>query len=194
MADLYLEKMLLKGHQTLGFIHNDRGHRHMHLVINRVSKKRNVLFDDSFVGKRSSKAADEIAIEMKLKRAKVIGIQNRKEKDATTNKAKPEKTVGSKQKFRADLERIMAQGHQDITSYLKAVEEDGYKVSIYLDKETGKPRGYGVGRDGAFMDASEIDRKLTISKLSFGGNKEVLEKAKRPEHNIIEQQKQGRRR
>ena len=57
-----------------------------------------------------------------------------------------------------------------ITEYLKAIESAGYEVRLHRDKITGSLRGYGLTKDGTYMDASAIDKKFTIKNLSFVGH------------------------
>jgi hypothetical protein len=68
----YFEQMNLEEHQAIGFIHSDKEHRHLHLVINKVNERTLKQYNDSFIGKRTQKAADKIAEKMGLIRAMEI--------------------------------------------------------------------------------------------------------------------------
>lgn len=194
MAKLFLEKMDLKENQAIAFIHTDKEHPHAHFIINRVNENDFGLYNDSFIGKKTSRIADEIAQTMGLARARQIGQQN-KEREKLANQIgalpTPEKLVGSKQIFKAFLEEISNQDHTDISSYFKAIESAGYALRLYKNKDTGELRGYRISKNGTFMDASAIDKKFTIKNLSFGIEKqEQVEKiVKKPTLKIDDLQK-----
>lgn len=169
MAEFFLEKLNLDKHQAIGFIHSDKGHQHAHFIINRINDKDFSLYNDSYIGKKTSKAADEIAVTMGLIRAREIeAIKNQRGKIVELPIMK--KPIGSKQLFKAALEEIVKQGHRDIKKYFKAIEDAGYEVRLHRDKVTVALRGYGIAKDGTYMDASAIDKKFTIRNLFFDSN------------------------
>lgn len=176
IANRYLSLMRLKEHQAIGFIHNDKEHRHLHLVINKVRSSNVKLYHDGFIGKRTQKAADSIAIQMKLIRAKEIMRQNneRKKKVANIDKDAQEfnietisKPIGSKQLFKQQLNNILqGQTLNSVEEYFTEVKKQGFKIYLYHNKDTKELRGYGIEKNNTKMDASTIDKKFTLTKLS----------------------------
>lgn len=171
----YLHKMNLPEHQAIGFLHQDKMHRHLHMVINRVSEKDFSLYNDSFISKKTEKIADEIAREMGLQRAKQVMLQNqlyslrRKEvaDKRLQEKTNPEKPKGAKMEFQHDMENALASGVMSLEQLFNTLKNYGYVIHRYYNRETGLLRGYALERNGTRMDASSINRKYSISQLTF---------------------------
>ena len=177
IADKYLMNMNMHGLQAIGFLHEDKDHKHLHLVINKVKEDNFKLFHDNYIGKKTQKAADNIAIDMKLIRATEIRQerinQSARIKDAlqagiTISEEKP---VGTKHQFKSMLEGVIKNSFRSIDEYFTALERVGFKVHSYSNKETGELRGYGVEMSGVKMDASAIGKKFTLKALKISGGK-----------------------
>ena len=153
IASSFLERTGMGRLQCLGYLHRDKEHVHCHLVVNRVDENSFKLFDDSYIMLRAIRAADEVAKELALTRAMLVREEN------NVNK------VGSKQEFKMFLENILGQSPKNLGEYFDAIRSGGYKLKIHRDKETGEIRGYGISRGGTYMDASAIDRKLTLRNI-----------------------------
>lgn len=176
IANRYLSLMRLKEYQAIGFIHCDKEHRHLHLVINKVRSSNVKLYHDGFIGKRTQKAADSIAIQMKLIRAKEIMRQNneRKKKLASIDKSIADfsieataKPIGSKQLFKQQLNNILQNKTIKSTEdYFTEIRKQGFKLYLYHKKDTKELRGYGIEKNNTKMDASTIGKEFTLTKLS----------------------------
>ncbi len=169
----------MQGLQAIGFLHEDKDHKHLHLVINKVKEDNFKLFHDNYIGKKTQKAADNIAIDMKLIRATEIRQerinQSARIKDAlqagiTISEEKPS---GIKQQFKSMLEGVIKNSFRSIDEYFTALESVGFKVHSYSNKETGELRGYGVEMSGVKMDASAIGKKFTLKALKISGEKPI---------------------
>ncbi|OJU22590.1 MAG: hypothetical protein BGN92_08570 [Sphingobacteriales bacterium 41-5] len=181
IANKYLNEMDLKEHQAIGFLHCDKEHRHLHLVINKVRDSKLKLYHDGFIGKRTQKAADCIAIEMNLIRAMEIrnqNIQNKKKQKNSTELIIPflnpnqheilQPPLGSKQLFKQQLKEILAKTNvKSIEGYFDEVQKAGFKVLLYHNKETKELRGYGIEKNNTKMDASTIGKQFTITNLEM---------------------------
>jgi hypothetical protein len=179
MADAYLAKMNMQDLQAMGFLHADKEHRHLHLVINKVKEVGFKLVHDGYIGKKSQKIADQIAVEMKLVRAMVIK-QNRIDEALRIKEAvklglpvTTEEPVGVKQQFKAVLEGLIKNSYHSVADYFKTLENSGFKVHSYRNKETGELRGYGIERDGTKMDASDVGKKFTLKALNIFDDRAV---------------------
>lgn len=179
IADDYLINMNLKGHQAIGFIHSDKEHRHLHLVINKVNEQTLKLYHDGFIGKRTQHAADRIAEKMGLIRALEIkqkNIQNQQQQ--LTSKEKQMKPLGSKQLFRQELKTILKKKNiKNVTDYFEEVTKAGFKVHRYHSKETKELRGYGIEKNKTKLDASVIGKEFTLKNLQpvFESNSKKIE-------------------
>ena len=185
IADEYLEQMDLKEHQAVGFIHCDKEHRHLHLVINKVDEQTLKQYKDSFIGKRSQKAADRIAEKMGLIRAMEIKKKNLQTRQQQAKDIKDEekaiKPLGAKQLFKQELQAILV--NKDIKSvndYFKEIERAGFKLHQYHNKETQELRGYGIEKNRTKLDASAIGKEFTLKNVLplFENNKRNMEKRK----------------
>lgn len=177
IAERYLNLMNLKEHQAIGFIHSDKEHRHLHLVINKVKASNVKLYHDGFIGKRTQKAADSIALQMKLIRAKEIMQQNeerrKKQKLANADKSTQElsietieKPLGSKQLYKQQLNAILQnKSLKSLDDYFAEIKNMGFKLYLYHNKETKELRGYGIEKNNTKMDASTIGKMFTITNL-----------------------------
>lgn len=74
----FLDKMGLKNHQYIAFVHENTSHKHIHLYVNRISKSGEA-YKDNYISNRSSRAAETISHEMGLTLAK--DVQHAKTKD-----------------------------------------------------------------------------------------------------------------
>lgn len=66
ITDAFIKDLKLENHQAIAFVHNDKDHKHIHLYVNRIDF-RGKAFNDSFIGKRSQKAAERVAERLNLK-------------------------------------------------------------------------------------------------------------------------------
>jgi hypothetical protein len=191
IAGKYLANMNMQELQAIAFLHEDKEHKHLHLVINKVKEEDFKLFPDSYIGKKTQKAADNIAIDMKLVRAMEIRQMriNETVKIKAAKKAgiyiAEEKPLGTKQRFKTILEGITKYKYSSIDEYFAALRNAGFKVHRYINKETGQLRGYGIEMNGVKMDASQVGKNFTLkalndSKNSFANqNKEHLTNERR---------------
>lgn len=182
IADNYLSKMNMQDLQAIGFLHADKEHRHMHLVINKVKESDFKLVHDGYIGKKSQKMADDIAKEMKLVRAMEI------KQERIANELRAEEAlkigihvqetspIGAKQQFKTVLDKLAKNNYPSVNEYFKALENAGFKIHSYINKETGELRGYGLEKDGTKMDASAIGKKFTLKALNLSENNTNVEK------------------
>lgn len=193
IANDYLNLMNLQEYQAIGFIHRDKEHRHLHLVINKVNEQTFKLYHDGFIGKRTQHAADKIAEKMGLIRAMEIkqkNIQNKKrQKEATQNNfpensmqfksdEKEQHPLGSKQLFKLELQTILANKNiRSINDFFEEIKKAGFKLHLYHNKDTKELRGYGIEKNDTKLDASIIGKEFTIKNLQpfFESNSNNIE-------------------
>ena len=63
--------MSLENNQSIGFVHKDKEHTHIHIYTNRIGFEGKA-YNDSFIGKRSQIAADNVAKELGLTRVREV--------------------------------------------------------------------------------------------------------------------------
>lgn len=172
MARKYLLKMKLTEHQTIGFLHEDRKHRHLHLIINKVNSGSLKLYHDSYIGKKTQKVADQIASEMNLVRAREIMFQRRQlainEKDlGITLQPQIPADTGIKMKLKLLLEDVIQTKYADAETFFKALEKKNLVIHRYKNSQTKELRGYGIELGGCILDASAIGRKYSLRALGL---------------------------
>ena len=74
LAQRFVKQMQLKEHQAIAFVHRDKAHTHVHLYVNRIGFDGKT-YNDSFIGKRSQLAAENVAKEMGLTTVKEIQLE-----------------------------------------------------------------------------------------------------------------------
>lgn len=71
ITDEFIKDLKLENHQAIAFVHNDKEHKHIHLYVNRIDFNGKA-FNDSFIGKKSQKAAERVALKLKLQTVKQV--------------------------------------------------------------------------------------------------------------------------
>jgi Relaxase/Mobilisation nuclease domain len=181
IAEKYLAKLKLIDYQTIGFLHTDKEHKHLHLVINKVSPKDFKLYHDGFIGKKSQLVADGIAKEMKLIRAMKIR-QNKLTDEQRKSDFKQiipltisdNKALGSKETFKNLIEKVIEATFLDVKDYFSKLQKVGFIVHEYKNKETGELRGYGIEMNGTKMDASAVSKKYTLNSLGLVSKEPII--------------------
>jgi len=176
------KKIGLNQQQALGYLHRDKGHLHLHLLINRVTKDYK-LVSDRYIGIRSQEVADTIAKEMGITRAREIMQKNAIQK-IVKNTAKIEKIqstvikepVGSKQLFKVALQNVLSQKPVNREQYFNLLRQEGFILHLYKHPQTELIRGYGIEKDKTKMDASIIGKEFTLTALGFADK--IVEKNK----------------
>jgi hypothetical protein len=74
IARRFLQEMKLTERQAIAFVHQDKEHKHIHLYVNRIDFK-GVAYNDSFIGKRSQLAAEQVAKSMGLTKVKEVQLE-----------------------------------------------------------------------------------------------------------------------
>ena len=148
----FLDKMNLKEHQAIAFVHRDKGHVHIHLYTNRIGFDGRA-YSDGFIGKRSQKAAHDVAKELGLTTAKEV----QREREL--------KTLGTRSEIREIHEKVMQEGRpKDLDSYIKMMHKQGVKVIPTINR-ANRLQGFRFGYEGHNFKASEVHRSLSGPKL-----------------------------
>lgn len=146
----FMQRMGLMNHQYIIVKHSgtekNRRQAHLHILANRVSLS-GELYQDNWIGKRATEAANSIARERNLVQSKDIGKANREEIKQTM-----------------DDVLIRMQGF-DLAGFSRELEKLGFKVRE-ARASTGKLNGYYVkARSGTEYKASEIGKGYTLAHI-----------------------------
>lgn len=74
LADDFLDRMKLKEHQYISFLHSDECHKHLHIFVNRIDSKGKA-YKDHFISKKAQRIAESIAKNWGFTTAKEIQQQ-----------------------------------------------------------------------------------------------------------------------
>ena len=154
----FIKELKLEEHQAIAFVHNDKEHKHIHLYVNRIDFEGKA-YDDSFIGKRSQKTAEKVALKLNLK---------------TVKQVKEEKLENLKdvRKFIRDKHLLVFGSFipEDTISYASQMEQYGIKVKPVINK-SGTLQGFRYSINEVSLKGSEVHRSMSINTLIKEYNK-----------------------
>ncbi len=152
LTQKFIKEMRLKEHQAVAFVHRDKAHTHVHLYVNRIGFDGKA-YNDSFIGKRSQLAAENVAKEMGL---------------TTVREVQLEKNLASKhirQVIRNIHQAVM--GHErpkTLEDYMKAMKAQSVEVIPSINK-ANKLQGFRFQYQGHNFKASEVHRSMSGGRI-----------------------------
>lgn len=152
IAGDFLRQMGLEEHQAVIVKHNDRNHTHLHLIVNRIDMQ-GKCFKDHHIAWETQKQADKVAQIHHLKRAK----DKWRQRDGLTPEIK--KTIRQHHEQSINLS-------SDFNEYREQMKSRGVQIHLTQNK-SGEIQGHRLEFDGQSFKASEISRKMTLSRLEF---------------------------
>jgi len=147
----FLKEMELKNRQAIAFVHRDRKHTHVHVYVNRIGFDGKA-YNDSFIGKRSQIAADNVAKEMGLTR--VRDVQQEKLKEFNWQRLA----------IRHINNKVMETRPQSLDEYINKMKSCNVQVIPSINK-SNQLQGFRFEYKGANLKGSEVHRSMTGSKL-----------------------------
>ncbi|WP_282054507.1 relaxase/mobilization nuclease domain-containing protein [Maribacter luteus] len=148
----FLIEMKLTERQAIAFVHTDKAHVHIHLYVNRIDFQGKA-YDDSFIGKKSSRAAEKVARQMNLKTVRQVQTEK-------LNSLKP-----IRKEIHLMHHKVIADKKvRTLDDYIKAMGRQNIKVLPSINKG-GKLQGFRFEYKGANLKASEVSRSLGGSRI-----------------------------
>lgn len=152
LTQRFIKEMQLKERQAIALVHRDKAHTHVHLYVNRIGFDGKA-YNDSFIGKRSQLAAENVAKEMGL---------------TTVKEVQQEKEIESIQ-VRLEIknihQRVMEkQTPKTLDDYIKAMTVEKVKVIPCINK-ANKLQGFRFEYQGVNLKGSEVHRSMSGGKL-----------------------------
>lgn len=167
IANSFLRKAGLTSHQSIAFLHQDKGHTHLHIVVNRIDESGKLYRHKNELA-LSQRLGDEIAQERGMVRASQI----RRERQLSE---KFRVVPGSFEAMRADMSECIAASMADNTlkldKYFNALKAKGYKTKMYYKRSpegalTEKIAGYAIGKKGErLVKASTLGTEFTLERI-----------------------------
>ncbi len=145
--------------QYISFIHTEKEHRHVHIILNRVNDDGS-LIKDHFIGKRAQHVAHQVAKEMNLKSAREIKEQ--KEKDAKTI------LKDFREEFCIAHKLVKRQYPKSLPEYSEIMNTHGFEIIPTINNQ-GVLQGFRVKNqdDIESVKLSQIDRKIKLDENFF---------------------------
>ncbi len=147
----FLKEMELKNRQAIAFVHRDKAHTHVHVYVNRIGFDGKA-YNDSFVGKRSQIAADNVAKELGLTR--VREVQQEKLKELNWQRLAI-KHINNK---------VLETRPKSLDEYINKMKSCNVQVIPSINK-SNQLQGFRFEYKGANLKGSEVHRSMTGGKL-----------------------------
>lgn len=152
LTQRFIKEMQLRERQAIAFVHRDKAHTHIHLYVNRIGFDGKA-YNDSFIGKRSQLAAENVAKEMGLTTAKEVQL----EKELDSIKVRLE--------IKNVHQRVMENDRpKTLDSYIKAMKERNIEVIPSINK-ANRLQGFRFQYKGQNFKASEVHRSMSGGKI-----------------------------
>jgi hypothetical protein len=152
----FLKKMGLENNQSIVVKHTDKAHTHLHVYVNRIDENGEA-YKDNFIGKKSSRIADEVAKERGLTRIKDV----QKSKELSTKLVRGE--------IKSISDKVMETKPKNFLDYSKKMEEKGVKILPTINKQ-GEMQGFRLEFKGMNFKASEVHRSMGLNQISLAIN------------------------
>jgi hypothetical protein len=152
VSQRFIKQMQLKENQAIAFVHRDKAHTHVHLYVNRIGFDGKA-YNDSFIGKRSQLAAENVAKEMGLTTVKEVQLERGR----------------NFIKVRLEIKNI----HQDIMkterpktldSYIKVMQERNVSVIPSINR-ANRLQGFRFKYQSHNFKASEVHRSMSGGRI-----------------------------
>ena len=151
LAKKFLKEMNLQNNQAIGFVHRDKAHTHIHIYANRIGFDGKA-YNDSFIGKRSQIAADNVAKELGLTRVREV------------QKEKLQELKGLRQEIKNINDRVLQSRPKSLDDYMKKMKAHKVDVIPTINK-SNQLQGFRLEYKGVNLKASEVDRSMSGNKL-----------------------------
>lgn len=174
LTQQFIKQMGLKERQAIAFVHRDKQHTHIHLYVNRIDFNGKA-YNDSFIGKRSQHAAQEVARAMDL--TTVREIQQEKQLE----------TIQTRIKIKEIHEEVMKEHKpKDFDQYIHHMNRKKVQVIPSINR-SGKLQGFRFEFKGENFKGSEVHRSISGGRLAvqLSGNSLDRDIAKDATINIL---------
>jgi hypothetical protein len=151
LAKKFLKEMNLQNNQSIGFVHRDKAHTHVHIYTNRIGFDGKA-YNDRYIGKRSQIAADNVAKELGLTR--VREVQNEKLHELKH----------LRQQIKNIHDRVLQTRPKSLDEYISKMKAQKVDVIPTINK-ANQLQGFRVEYKGVNLKASEVDRSMSGNRL-----------------------------
>ena len=154
LSKKFLKEMNLQNNQSIGFVHRDKQHTHVHIYTNRIGFDGKA-YNDSFIGKRSQLAADNVAKELGLTRAREVQHEKLQELKA------------QRMAIKQIHEKVLEAKPKTIDEYISKMKANQVKVIPSINK-SNQLQGFRFEYNGVNLKGSDVHRSMTGGKIIGG--------------------------
>lgn len=147
----FLKEMEFKNRQAIAFVHRDKAHTHVHVYVNRIGFDGKA-YNDSFIGKRSQIAADNVAKDLGLTR--VREVQQEKLKELNWQRLA----------IRHSNNKVLETKPKSLDEYINKMKAYNVQVIPSINK-SNQLQGFRFEYKGANLKGSEVHRSMTGGEL-----------------------------
>jgi hypothetical protein len=152
LTQRFVKQMQLKENQAVAFVHRDKAHTHVHLYVNRIGFDGKA-YNDSFIGKRSQLAAENVAKDMGLTTVKDVQLE--KEMD----------TIRIRLEIKNIHQKIMENERpKTMDVYFKTMKAQNVEVIPSINK-ANKLQGFRFEYKGQNFKASQVHRSMSGGRI-----------------------------
>lgn len=153
----FIEKMKMSDRQYLIVKHSDKPHKHAHILVNRIDANGNC-YDDSFIRVKCKQVGHDVAISMNLLSAKMLEEEKKK------------KIKDLKKEIKLAHQKVMKLRIKTFKEWSEKMKLHGIKIMPHTSKfdDSNTIIGYRLKYKGHNLKISDIDRNMTISKMTHG--------------------------
>ena len=152
VAQRFVKQMQLKENQAIAFVHRDKAHTHVHLYVNRIGFDGKA-YNDSFIGKRSQLAAENVAKEMGLTTVKEVQLE------------KEQNFIKLRLQIKNIHQNVMKiERPKTLEGYIKAMKERNVEVIPSINK-ANKLQGFRLQYHGHNFKASDVHRSMSGGRI-----------------------------
>lgn len=152
LSQKFVKQMRLKENQAVAFVHRDKAHIHVHLYVNRIGFDGKA-YNDSFIGKRSQLAAENVAKDMGLTTVKEVQLE--KEMD----------TLRIRLEIKNIHQKVMENKiPKTLDNYIKVMKAQNVEVIPSINK-ANKLQGFRFEYKGQNFKASEVHRSMSGGRI-----------------------------
>ncbi len=140
-----------KQNQFIAFVHTEKEHKHIHIIMNRIQENGKPM-PDKFIGKQAQYCIDQVAQKYGLDSAREMMLAKMKHNELSQKL--------ERNQMKEKHNEVMKTQPKNFEHYQKLMKEKGIDVQPTINKQ-GKIQGFRFNdlQTGKSFKASEIDRK-----------------------------------
>ena len=151
LSKKFLKEMNLQNNQSIGFVHRDKEHTHVHIYTNRIGFDGKA-YNDSFIGKRSQLAADNVAKELGLTRVREVQQEKLQELN-------PQRLI-----IKQIYDRVLESRPKSLDEYISKMNTNQVNVVPSINK-SNQLQGFRFEYKGINLKGSDVHRSMTGGKI-----------------------------